>query len=79
MRAIQLNQGVHGIGGEPQEATYAPCQGLGKPGQLRAGRGPHPGEAQRAVGELDVHSVQDQHMEVDRAAFGLRLSALPKR
>ena len=55
-------------------AADAPCQGLGKPGRLGAGRRLHPAEPQRAVGALDVHPVEEQHVEVD-----FRFSALPKR
>jgi len=41
----------------------APPQGLGRSDQLDAGRRLHPAEAQRAVGMLNLHPVEDQHPE----------------
>jgi len=48
-------------------------QGLGQSGQLGAGRRLHPAEPQCAVGTLDLHPVEEQHVEVDveRAAEAL--------
>ena len=46
-------------------ATNAHCQCLGQSGQLGAGRCLHPVETQRAIGTLDLNSVQEQHMEMD--------------
>ena len=46
-------------------AANAHCQCLGQSGQLGAGRCLHPVETQRAIGTLDLNSVQEQHMEMD--------------
>ena len=51
----------------PSSACDEPCQGLGNPGQIGAGRGPHPAEAQRAVGTHDVHPVKEQHHDLGAA------------
>lgn len=48
-----------------QKATDVPRQHLCKAGQLGAGWGPHPTKPQRAVGTLDVHPVEEEHVEVD--------------
>jgi hypothetical protein len=48
-----------------QRAADAQRQGLGQSGKLGTSRRLHPTEPQRAVGMLDVHPVEAQHMKVD--------------
>ena len=46
-------------------AADAQCKGLGHLGKLGAGGGLYPMKAQRAIGALDIHPVEERHVEVD--------------
>lgn len=65
------------MSGSPH-ARLAAHLGLSEPGQLGAGRGSHPAEAQEAVRALDVRTVEEQHVEVDGIPPAIR-RALERR
>jgi len=48
-----------------QKTTDALSNSVGQFGELGTARRPHPAESRRSVGALDIHPVEEQHMEVN--------------